>query len=117
MFQFIKIAEALTINNSTNPTLCSEKNPLTSVSGLLNFFTCTIISSVIPLLFSLATASFIWGIVQFFLNPENEEGRKKGKSFMTWGLIALFVMTSMWGIVALLGNTFQIKTLVPQVSQ
>jgi hypothetical protein len=88
-----------------------------TVGHIFNWGTCTLINSVLPVLFSLATVSFIWGIIQYFLNPDNEEKRKAGKSFMMWGLIALFVMTSMWGIVNILSNTTQIKTYIPQVSQ
>jgi hypothetical protein len=74
-----------------------------------------IYSSIIPLLFSLAVAGFIWGVIQYFLNPENEENRKKGKSYMLWGIVSLFVMISMWGLVAVIGNTFGIGTVIPQL--
>ncbi len=91
--------------------------PFDSVAKLLNFASCTINKSIVPLLFTLATAGFIWGIIQYFLNPDNEEKRKSGKSFMIWGIIGLFVMLSMWGLVGILSNTFGTKTLLPQLSQ
>ncbi len=78
---------------------------------------CTLIKAVVPFLFTIATAAFIWGIIQYFLYPENEEKRKAGKSYMIWGIIALFVMISMWGLVGVLSNTFGVKTLLPQLSQ
>lgn len=89
----------------------------TSVGHIFNWASCTLVKSVVPLLFSLATAAFIWGIIQYFLNPDNEEKRKKGKSYMIWGIIALFVMISMWGLVGILTKTFGIQTLIPQLSQ
>ena len=79
---------------------------ITNLTNLINFFTCTIIDSVIPLLFVLSIAGFVYGIMQYFLNPENEEKRKQGKSFMIWGIVALFVMVSIWGLVGILSNTF-----------
>lgn len=88
-----------------------------SIGNLLNWASCTLISTVVPLLFTLATVAFLWGIIQYFLNPDNEEKRKNGKSYMVWGLIALFVMISMWGIVGVLTKTFGIQTLIPQLSQ
>jgi hypothetical protein len=88
-----------------------------TLSHMLNWASCTLIAYVVPLLFSLAVTAFIWGIIQFFLNPDNEEKRKKGKSFMIWGIIALFVMVSMWGLVGVLTKTFGIQTLIPQLSQ
>jgi hypothetical protein len=100
--------------NLSDPRLAP---PFKSIGAAFNYFSCTIVGYIIPFLFTLATAAFIWGIIQFFLNPENEEGRSKGKSFMLWGLIALFVMVSMWGLVGVIGNTFGVKTLLPQLSQ
>lgn len=94
---------------------CSNVNLSDGLGNILNFFTCIIVKSIIPLFFSLAIAGFIYGIVQYFLNPENEENRKKGKSYMLWGLIALFVMISVWGLVAVIGNTFGIGTVIPQL--
>lgn len=94
---------------------------LTNIGNIFNFFSCTLVKSIVPLLFTLATVGFIWGIIQYFLNPDNEEKRKEGKNFMVWGLIALFVMVSMWGLVSVLSNTFQTGNVVipqlPHVSQ
>ena len=95
--------------------LCSNSNLSEGLGNIINFFSCIIVKSIIPLLFSLAVAGFIWGVIQYFLNPENEENRKKGKSYMLWGIISLFVIISMWGLVAVIGNTFGIGTVIPQL--
>jgi hypothetical protein len=98
--------------------VCSNlKGPFKSIAQIFNWASCTLIKSVVPFLFTLATAAFIYGIIQYFINPDNEEKRKKGKSYMIWGIIALFVMISMWGLVGVLSNTFGVKTFVPQLSQ
>lgn len=96
---------------------CIKIGPESGIGGIFNYFSCIIIGSIIPFLITLATAAFIWGIIQYFLNPDNEEKRKKGKSFLLWGLIGLFVMISVWGLVGVLGNTFGINPLIPQLSQ
>ncbi len=98
-------------------TACTSIEPKKSIGDLFNWASCTIIKSIVPLLFTLATAGFIWGIIQYVLNADNEEKRKKGKNYMIWGLVTLFVMISMWGLVGVLTNTFGIKTLIPQLSQ
>lgn len=79
---------------------------ITNLTSFINYFTCTLMNAVVPLLMSLAVTAFIYGIIQFFLNPENEEKRKAGKSYMIWGLITLFVMVSIWGLVGILSSTF-----------
>jgi FtsH-binding integral membrane protein len=72
--------------------------------------TCVIGTSVIPLLFILAIASFVWGVVQYVINSDEEAKKAKGRNFMIWGIIALVVMTSIWGLVQIFGNTFKINT-------
>ena len=99
---FIKVAEAANVLGTNID--CGAG--ITNLTNLINFFTCLIIDSVIPLLFVTSIAGFVYGILKYFLNPDNEEKRKEGKGFMIWGLIAIFVMVSIWGIVGILSNTF-----------
>lgn len=84
--------------------------------SLINFITCIISTSIIPLIFVLAFMLFMWGVVQYILNNEEEAKREKGKQFMLWGIIALFVMFSVWGLIKVLGNTFGIQYVIPQVA-
>ncbi|MEX2052537.1 MAG: hypothetical protein WD991_02500, partial [Candidatus Paceibacterota bacterium] len=88
------------------------------LQNVLGYFTCLINSSVIPFIFAVAILMFIWGAVKFFIiNSEEEEKRAQGKQFMLWGIIALAVMLSVWGLVEILGGTFGLNTsALPQVS-
>ncbi len=102
---------------STNSIGCPSSGTFTTVSDILNWGSCTISGSLIPLVFSLAVVVFLWGVVQFVINPENEDKKKKGKDIMIWGIIGLFVMISVWGLVAILGNTFGVRNAIPQLPQ
>jgi uncharacterized membrane protein len=89
----------------------------TYVSGgldsLINQATC-LLTRVIPLLVTAAVVVFIYGIVTYIRNAENAEKRKEGNLFMLYGLIALFVMVSIWALVGILGSTIGItNTIVP----
>lgn len=91
-----------------------------TVGDLLNKGTNILLKGMIPLLFTLATVAFMWGVIQYFVFPDNEEKRKKAKGYMIWGLVGLFVMVSMWAIVGALSNTFfegGSNTFLPQLSQ
>lgn len=88
--------------------ICLNKG-FDDITSIIDWVTCTLVKSVIPLLITLAVVGFIWGIVKYFLNPDNEEKRKQGKTFMVWGLIALFVMVSMWGIIGIFKSTFSLE--------
>ena len=85
------------------------------LSHILNYGTCMIYKSVIPLIFALAVVLFLWGVVQFVLYSGEEAKKERGKEFMIWGIIALAVMVSVWGLVKILGTTFGIEYAIPQV--
>jgi len=86
------------------------------VSILFEYITCTIERTVIPLLFAIALVIFIWGVVQYVINSDQEEKKAKGRQFMIWGIIGLTVMIGVWGLVGILGGTFGINTSVlPEV--
>jgi len=90
--------------------------PHPTLGVLFNFITCIISKSVIPLIFALAITMFVWGIVQYVINTDDEAKKQKGKQFMIWGIIALTVMVSVWGLVGILGKTFGVNTtLIPQL--
>jgi hypothetical protein len=103
----------VTKTNSCYGAYTATGNP--KLGDLLNYATCIIGTSVIPLLFILAVASFVWGVVQYVINSDEEAKKAKGRSFMIWGIIALAVMVSIWGLVGILRNTFGIENFVPQV--
>lgn len=82
------------------------------LGDFFDYVTCNIGRFVIPLIFSLSVVCFVWGVVQFVINSDEEAKRAKGKQFMIWGIIALAVMVSVWGLVHILGDTFNINTSV-----
>ena len=61
--------------------------------------------AIIPLLFSVALAWFIWGVIEFIRGADNSEERKKGKQRMLWGIIALFVMVAYFGLTSVATNS------------
>lgn len=80
--------------------------------GLWNLFgiVMEILNKVVILLIALAVIFFLYGIVKFIKSADEEEGREKGKNIMFYGVIGLFVMVSVWGIVNILINTFELNT-------
>lgn len=65
----------------------------------------------VPLLFAIAFLQFVYGVYKFLiLGAENEAEREKGKQFVLWSLIAFAVIISVWGLVNVLVQTFNIPT-------
>lgn len=76
-----------------------------TIDSFVEKFTEVIIEPLILLLFALALLLFLWGIVVFIAKMDSEDERKKGARHMIWGLVGMFVMLSVYGIVNLIGNT------------
>jgi uncharacterized membrane protein YjfL (UPF0719 family) len=62
------------------------------------------------LLFAVALMVFIWGIVQFISQTNNEEVRVKGKQHLVWGVVGLLIMVSVFGIMQIIVDTFDLRT-------
>lgn len=70
-----------------------------------------IMGVLMPILVSLAVIFFIISLVMFILK-EGEE-KAKAKTQMVWGIVILFVMISIWGLVDILVDTFGITEPAP----
>ncbi len=68
-----------------------------------------IIDTLIPLVAALALLYFFWGLAKFILASDDEEARGKGKHIMIWGVVALFVIVSVWGLVRFIGDAIGIQ--------
>jgi uncharacterized membrane protein len=67
-----------------------------------------IVNPLIVMLIAVAVVIFFWGVFEFVAGAGNEEKRDKGKRNMIWGLIGLFVMVGVFGIIQIILGTFDI---------
>ncbi len=71
----------------------------TGVVGAIN-------TVIVPVIFALALAAFVWGIYKYFiLGAANESEKAEGRTFALWGLIGIVLLFSVWGFVNLLLST------------
>lgn len=73
---------------------------------------------LIPLAFSLALLFFFWGVAKYIYSEGT--GKEEGKKIMIWGVVALFVMSSIWGLVSfirgeLIGNNNPTNSNIPTI--
>ena len=91
-------------------------------SLLLAGCTCVLVEVVVAVAVVLAVAVvvFIWGLIQMIgggegglIGEDRDKGvaerRAKGKRHMVWGLLGIFIMIGVYGILAILLNTFGIE--------
>lgn len=75
---------------------------LTKIEGWIN--------TLMPIIVALALLYFLYGLLKFMTAGGDEGKRKESRDIMLWGIIALFVMVSVWGLVSFLGNTLGISS-------
>jgi phosphotransferase system glucose/maltose/N-acetylglucosamine-specific IIC component len=64
-----------------------------------------IINPLIYLLFALALVFFLWGVAQFILNSGGGDTKNEGKSHIFWGIIGMFIMVGVYGIMNIISGT------------
>lgn len=86
------VASAQALSPITN-----VNNLTTRALGIGNTFTY--------LLVALAVIYIVWNVVQYFIKSEGD--RKEVGMNIVWGIVGLFIIVSIWGLVNILTNTFK----------
>lgn len=66
----------------------------------------SILNSLIPVIIGIGLIVFLWGLALFILAAGDEKKIESGKNLMIYGIIGLFVMTSVWGLIRVVYSTF-----------
>ena len=90
--------------------------PLANLVGAV----ARLVGALVPVLITLALVVFFWGLVRYLWSSKGSaEKLEENKKLMIWGLVVLFVMVSVWGIVRLaqdaLGINPNVGATSPQV--
>lgn len=110
--KFLKIGILTIIATAGIPTSTFAVATFGTLVDLANTLAGGVVTSLGYLMFTLAVVAFFWGIVQFIWAARQGDagkGVENGKQFMLWGLIALFTMFSVWGIITFAQGVFGIK--------
>jgi hypothetical protein len=72
-----------------------------TVIGLMN--------KVVPLLIGIAVLVFLWGVLKYVIAGSDDAGKRaEARGFMIWGIVSIFIMVSVWGLVGILQTSFGI---------
>lgn len=71
----------------------------------------TIVSVLIPVVFGLGILAFFWGLVRYLFGSDHD--KDQAKKTMLWGVVAVFVMASVWGLVRFIGESFGLNPTGP----
>ena len=71
----------------------------------LDIFISNIVNPIIYFLFAVALLYFLYGVLLFIIHADDETERATGKRHMFWGIVGLFIMVSVYGILGLILGT------------
>ena len=77
------------------------------IDNLIENIGTNILEPLVWILAGAATIYFLWGVFEFIRDYDNPEARGKGAQHMLWGVIGMFIMFSVFGIMNLIGGTIQ----------
>lgn len=83
----------------------------------MNKFVTLIIDPAILVVFAAGFLLFIYGLVEFLVAINQGGDTTEGKNHMVWGIVGMLIMISVYGIIALLDNTFGLDIANPDVSR
>jgi hypothetical protein len=70
------------------------------IQGIMLAAYAIILSVLIPLAFALCLFYFFWGVSKYIrAGAGSEKAAEEGKNVMVWGIVGLFVVFSVWGII------------------
>ena len=76
-----------------------------SQSSVVEKLKSEIIQPIIVLLIAVAVGYFLFGLMEFVRNQDNETAQEEGKQHMLWGVIGVAIMFSVYGILNLINTT------------
>ncbi len=85
------------------PMLAFAQATAFSILGTLR----ALVDRFIPFLIAAALAYFLYGIVRYVIATDGDD-KSKYKTVIVQGLIGLFIMLSVWGIIGVFQRTFQV---------
>lgn len=93
------------------PAVAFAQQQITDVNGLTTRLT-NLGNTFIQILIAFAVIWIIYNVVRYIVKADSED---KGpiRSAILWGIVGLFVILSIWGLVRILSNTFKTDTTAP----
>ncbi len=99
---------------SSNDNTDNSGGDITTIGELINALN-RLMNAIVPFLVGLSVFVVIYGIFGYISHSAEEEKRAEARQFILWGVIFIFAMLSIWGLINLLSNTFSLDKEAPSV--
>lgn len=87
------------------PSMAAAQASFESILGTFG----NLINQIIPILIAGALAYFIFGVIKFVI-ASDADAKEGARKVVVQGVIGLFVIVSVWGLVGLVQNSLNIGT-------
>ena len=77
------------------------------------YYILDVIYVLLPILYGLSFFIFFWGLSKFILNSSNKDGIKDGRTYMIWGVLALFILITFRAIIGLVRSDLELGNDTP----
>lgn len=78
--------------------------------GFINYLVGTLITPLFSIFLAAAVVFFLWNMMGVIQKSDQPEELAKMKEKAIWGVVAIAVMVSMWGLVNFFTGTFKLNT-------
>lgn len=88
------------------PLLASAQIAANAQSGIFGLLTLAarVLNTLVGLFVLAAIVVFFWGLIKYLRDVG--EQKSEGLHTMIWGIVAIFVMVSIWGLIRIVQQTF-----------
>jgi TRAP-type C4-dicarboxylate transport system permease small subunit len=95
-------------------TIAAVSAPVVASAGSLIALAQTIQRTVyrpmVTAILAYALLLFIWGVYRYIASAGDEKASAEGSKLMSYGILVLFVMVSVWGLVSIMMNAIGVPT-------
>lgn len=105
IFFYTTLMFIFSANQAFAQTGCNLRN-VSDFKGLIQNIISCFLTPIVYLTIATSILVFLWGVFKFAIIDAGVKDKAAAKSFMFWGIVGIFVMVSLWGLVGVLQATF-----------
>lgn len=84
---------------------------INNLQGIVDFIK-NLLNTLLPLIIAAAVVYFVYGIARYVMAGD-DDAKAAAKNKIIYGIVGLFIMISVWGLVNILVNTFGLQNTAP----
>ena len=80
----------------------------TDFESFVNFGLEVFVNPAIFILITLSVLYFLYGVSKYIRSDLSDSDKAEAKQMMIWGVVGLFAIVAMWGLVKIVQGTFKL---------